>query len=110
MESFIRKNPKGVVTQEVLNKHDAQIDKTKFRHAVVIVGEADEYYKVKNSYGPDFADQGFFRIGKYAIINGKGDDEMQFAYLEHNEFSYTDKDLEKWNSPETKQEQRDEHR
>ena len=38
-------------------------------HAVVISGQAPLYWKIKNSWGTGFGDQGFFRLAKNTSLN-----------------------------------------
>ena len=56
LEYFI-KNPKGLLTSEIVNKDGAGLDRSSpHSHCGVIVGQTNKYYKVKNSWGNGFAD------------------------------------------------------
>ena len=63
----------------------------KYSHAAVIVGQTSRWYKVKNSWGSGFADQGYFKFK----IDAFGDN-LKFLFIYHDHDDLTKKDLENW--------------
>ena len=77
------KNPKGLLTAETVNKDGADKDRgTSHSHCGVVVGQTEQFYKIKNSWGNGFADQGYFNVKKDAL-----GDRLKFIFIWHN---YTD--------------------
>ena len=67
--NYFESNPKGVITKEEINEN-AIPDKLPWErggHAIVVFGYTKTYYKIKNSWGPNWGDNGKFRVAKNAI-------------------------------------------
>ena len=71
---FYRENKKGILTKEILNDtKNIYPDSTPGGHAVVLTHISKDYLTFLNSWGPNFADNGYFRV-KNADVLG-----MQFC-------------------------------
>ena len=70
--NYFDENKKGVLTAKIVNKRHrkrTKKDKKIVGHAMCIIGinKSKRYFKVKNSWGRDFSDDGYFRI-KYDAL------------------------------------------
>jgi len=62
--AFFRSAPEGVLRRENLQGMPyGSVE----GHGVVVVGQSPGFWMVKNSWGEDFADEGFFRVAKDAL-------------------------------------------
>eukprot|EP00586_Coscinodiscus_wailesii_P004664 CAMPEP_0172486114 /NCGR_PEP_ID=MMETSP1066-20121228/14530_1 /TAXON_ID=671091 /ORGANISM="Coscinodiscus wailesii, Strain CCMP2513" /LENGTH=220 /DNA_ID=CAMNT_0013251853 /DNA_START=101 /DNA_END=763 /DNA_ORIENTATION=- len=59
--SFFKQYPKGVLRSKLPHYDGGE------GHAVAIVGQTKDYWKIKNSWGGKWADQGYFRVEKSAL-------------------------------------------
>ena len=66
---FFEHNPKGILTKEILNQDNFYSWSTPGRHAVVLTHISKDYLKFLNSWGTDFADNGYFRIKSADVID-----------------------------------------
>ena len=87
IDSFFKKNPKDVLTEEKLKETEVQIKKNIEKnynevkgHAVVLIG-ANGHLRFLNSYGSNWGDNGFFRIENSKVL-----EDMTFyeIYIDEN--------------------------
>lgn len=60
--SFFARSPSGVL-EEVPDRDGSEVS----GHAAILIGFANGAWKVKNSWGEEFADGGYFRISKQLL-------------------------------------------
>ena len=101
MKKFFKQNPKGILTQQDLNANDAANDTSGYlKHCSVIIGVGIEnglkYYRIKNSYGTQFADMVFMRIAINSMLDKDGKSLISFHYYTHNEKSFNKQDFHNW--------------
>mmetsp|Transcript_59307 Transcript_59307/g.53423 ORF Transcript_59307/g.53423 Transcript_59307/m.53423 type:complete len:209 (-) Transcript_59307:97-723(-) len=63
--SFYKKTPKGVLSSKNIGMTTGKLS----GHAVCIFGYGADYWKIKNSWGAAFADDGYFRVKFNAMAN-----------------------------------------
>jgi len=69
---FYKKNPRGVLTKEDLNKQIGPLRPEESGHAVVLLGLKSHYLMFMNSWGESWGDKGYFRVSlKGNILNCK---------------------------------------
>ena len=104
MFNFFMKNPNGKITKEHIDQGvdvSSLTDNDKSSHVCVINGVNDTAYRVKNSWGAEFANGGFFLIKKDAL----GDD-LRFMCIYHTYDDLTDQDKKAWeNAPDERKQE-----
>ena len=65
--SFFQSEPNGILQRHHLNGPSFEEEEDEEGHAVVITGESNDAWLIKNSWGEDFADAGYFRVAKDAF-------------------------------------------
>ena len=69
---FYKRNPKGTLTKEELDKSISPSNSEEGGHAVVLFGVKSHYLMFMNSWGDSWGDNGFFRVSrKENILNCK---------------------------------------
>ena len=86
---FFRASPSGTLSE----LPNAQKD-VLFGHGCVLIGQEQDIWKAKNSWGDDFADGGYFRISKTLLTQL----EAQFYDIYFLEQDLTKEDLEAYNA------------
>ena len=66
---FFENNPKGILTNQIINKPVNNIYDTAGGHAVVLVEIEENCLKFLNSWGKDFGDNGYFRIENENVLD-----------------------------------------
>jgi len=66
--SFFAQHPEGVLASGDLRGSQGGRGGRRDGHAVVIVGQHGDFWMIKNSWGGDFADGGFFRVSLTATL------------------------------------------
>eukprot|EP00775_Hariotina_reticulata_P009526 gene9526-9690_t len=84
LRPFFESNPTGVYGGEQCSK--AAAENLEQEHAIVLVGYDNEkqFWIARNSWGPEFADKGYFRI-KYGVCGVAGPDDTYGLVFEPNQ-------------------------
>ena len=65
---FFRKNPKGILTKEILNENNYYPNAEDGGHGVVLTHISKDYLKFLNSWGTGFGDNGYFKIKNIEVF------------------------------------------
>lgn len=68
---FFRENPKGILTKSIINQKNFYINEEAGGHAVVLVKISKNYLTLLNSWGSNWADNGYFKIENADVLNMK---------------------------------------
>ena len=66
--NFYKKNRKGILTKEFINKDINIKEENATGHAIIIVEYNEDGYVCLNSWGKNFADKGQFRIKNLDVL------------------------------------------
>lgn len=70
-KEFFQKNPKGILTKEILNKPRGITNNEKFSHSVVLTHISKNYLKFLNSWGTNWGDNGYFKVENANVLNAE---------------------------------------
>ena len=68
-DDFYKKEPKGILKKEIIGIR--QKDEKLLGHAVVLTQIFKDHLYFLNSYGPNWGDNGFFRVENAEVLNAK---------------------------------------
>ena len=66
--AFYGENKKGILTSQILNQNNYYPKETPGGHAVVLTHISKDYLTFLNSWGPTWADNGYFRVENGAVL------------------------------------------
>ena len=90
---FFENNPKGILTNQIINKPVNNINSTAGGHAVVLVEIEENCLKFLNSWGKDFGDNGYFRIENENVL-----DNIEFMDIFWYESDLSQEEINKYNN------------
>jgi len=67
-DNFYRSQPKGILTQSVINRNQRSSSEQTSGHAVVVTSYASNCLDLMNSWGDRWADKGFFRVENADVL------------------------------------------
>ena len=59
---FFAENPKGILTKEIINQNNYYPNEKEESHSVLLTHISKDYLKFLNSWGNNFADNGYFKV------------------------------------------------
>ena len=90
---FFENNPKGILTNQIINKPVNNIEDKPGYHAVVLVEIEENCLKFLNSWGKGFGDNGYFRIENENVL-----DYIKFMDIFWNESDLSQEEINKYNN------------
>ena len=93
---FYKINKKGILTSEILNENKEHPKSTPGGHAVVLTHISKDYLTFLNSWGSDWADNGYFRVKNAAVLGMSFCDIFWYiSDLSQNEIDSYNKHMQK---------------
>ena len=89
---FFNKNPKGILTKKIIEKKNDKITDTPGGHAIVLTEVEENCLKFLNSWGRNWADNGYFRIENENVLN------LEFMDIFWYESDLTKEEKNKYNN------------
>ena len=65
---FYRNNPTGILTKEILNENNYYPDEKDGGHSVVLTHICKDYLTFLNSWGNNWADNGYFKVKSADVL------------------------------------------
>ena len=93
--AFFHKNPKGILTKEIIDEQHYFPKSTAGGHSVVLTHISKDYLMFLNSWGKDFGDNGYFRVKNAKVLGALFYDIFWYiSDLNSEEINYFNKYME----------------